>query len=367
FQALRPALINSGVFSYLCSDDEQKKLYHYFGSYPIHYYFIGYGAVPVVLGTLMVLLQPRTSFESPETHTTSLPPASKHEDDGIESVIEEEIEDVAAASQQFIRSRSRSASASSSATTTMTSSTASGSFVDADADLGVDVGGGQGVVADESTPLIARSTEGGVANSLLKNQLKSAEFWGVVVTTCVFMVRMNMYISSIREQLMDKPGTREDVDAIVETFNIALPAGGILSIPFVGALLDYTPSYFVFFCLWAVGIAFSVLGMVSDLQIQYASVFIFVFLRPLLYTSGNDFCAKTFGFKTFGRIYGLMNLMAGIVNLTQYAFLYIALDLMSGHFWLVNIIQTALIGLLIFFPIRLFFKARKEKRAGMEH
>lgn len=39
--------------------------------------------------------------------------------------------------------------------------------------------------------------------------------------------------------------------------------------------------------------------------------------RPFYYTAVSDYCAKIFGFQTFGKVYGLIICLAGLFNFLQ--------------------------------------------------
>ncbi|TPX60892.1 hypothetical protein PhCBS80983_g01431 [Powellomyces hirtus] len=201
----------------------------------------------------------------------------------------------------------------------------------------------------ETQPLLASSPAAPVVSTqdLFSKQLKSVEFWGITGTVCIMMLRLNFYISSVKEQAIDLAGTNNSstaIDNLLRFFNIALPAAGIISIPAIGYLLDNFAFSTSLAVLWGFGVAFGVLGLIHSIPLQYVTISIFVVMRPLLYTIGNDFCAKTFGFHTFGRLYGIMNGIAGVLNLLQYPLNYISLDLMGGKFWLSNGILLALAG-----------------------
>ncbi|KNC98613.1 uncharacterized protein SPPG_06294 [Spizellomyces punctatus DAOM BR117] len=217
-------------------------------------------------------------------------------------------------------------------------------------------GGESEIETDEGQPLLAPTVATENATELFWKQFKSPEFWGITSTICLFMLRLNFYISSIKEQLLDlsrTPADLDEVDRIVSYFNVALPLAGLVSIPAVGHLLDNFSFKISFVVLWIFGLSFGILSLVPNVPLQYLSVAIFVLKRPLLYTIGNDFCAKTFGFVTFGRLYGIMNVLAGLFSMLQYLFNYVALDLMNGHFWAVNLSLTVVTGLLLIFPIYL--------------
>jgi hypothetical protein len=75
--------------------------------------------------------------------------------------------------------------------------------------------------------------------------------------------------------------------------------------PIVGTLLDNFTTPVVVGVLVVTGCAIGVLQMVSNIYAQYTTVIIFAIYRPLFYTSVSDYCAKIFGFRTFGKVYGI--------------------------------------------------------------
>ncbi|KAJ1547688.1 hypothetical protein HK096_001179, partial [Nowakowskiella sp. JEL0078] len=63
---------------------------------------------------------------------------------------------------------------------------------------------------------------------LVFKQLTSSVFCGLAITIFVYMLFINTYISTIREQLVELAGGREtqEVENLLKFFNIALPVGG---------------------------------------------------------------------------------------------------------------------------------------------
>ena len=47
------------------------------------------------------------------------------------------------------------------------------------------------------------------------------------------------------------------------------------------------------------------------------NVVLFVIYRPFYYTAVSDYSAKVFGFQTFGKVYGLIICLAGVLNFVQ--------------------------------------------------
>ena len=63
--------------------------------------------------------------------------------------------------------------------------------------------------------------------------------------------------------------------------------------------------------------AVGIVGSLPYLWAAYLNVILFVLLRPLYYSAMSDYAAKVFGFATFGRVYGCIIALSGLVNLFQ--------------------------------------------------
>ncbi|GME91543.1 unnamed protein product [Ambrosiozyma monospora] len=100
-------------------------------------------------------------------------------------------------------------------------------------------------------------------------------------------------------------------------FDLALPIGGVLSIPFIGLLLDNFTTLTVLTVLLTISLTIGIFGMTTVLALQYIGIIILVVYRPFYYTCISDFCAKVFGFKTFGTVYGAITCFSGVCNLFQ--------------------------------------------------
>jgi hypothetical protein len=112
-------------------------------------------------------------------------------------------------------------------------------------------------------------------------------------------------------------GSIDLATAVNSFFDWALPLGGVLSTPFLGALLDNVSTPGVLLILVFVITAIGVIGSIPTLWAGYVNVILFVLLRPLYYSAMSDYATKVFGFATFGRVYGTIICFSGLVNLSQ--------------------------------------------------
>ena len=150
-------------------------------------------------------------------------------------------------------------------------------------------------------------------------QIRTPWFALITIFTVVQMTRINYFVATIYTQyahLLHSPSLAEHINHV---FDFALPLGGILSIPFIGLILDNTSTPFVLALLVTIASTIGLLGLLPYLWAAYANIALFVLYRPFYYTAVSDYAAKVFGFQTFGKVYGLIICMAGILNFTQSA------------------------------------------------
>ncbi|CAO2652511.1 Nn.00g007940.m01.CDS01 [Neocucurbitaria sp. VM-36] len=158
---------------------------------------------------------------------------------------------------------------------------------------------------------------GALHNKSAKDQMLTPWFILLTLLTVLQMVRMNYFIATIREQYIYMLKSVELATKINDFFDWALPLAGVLSTPFLGALLDNVSTPGVLLILVIVITAIGIIGSIPALWAGYVNVLLFVFLRPLYYSAMSDYATKVFGFATFGRVYGTIICFSGLVNLSQ--------------------------------------------------
>ena len=150
-------------------------------------------------------------------------------------------------------------------------------------------------------------------------QIKTPWFIFITLFTVVQMTRINYFVATIRTQYKYLLCSDQLAKTVNHVFDVALPVGGILSIPFIGLVLDNTSTTFCLGLLVTVATVIGILGLLPFLWAAYANIALFVLYRPLYYTAVSDYAAKVFGFHTFGKVYGLVICLAGLLNFSQSA------------------------------------------------
>ena len=148
-------------------------------------------------------------------------------------------------------------------------------------------------------------------------QIRSAWFLLITLFTIIQMTRINYFVATIRPQYEYLLKSYPKAVQVNSFFDVALPAGGVISVPFIGFILDNTSTPFVLFVLVTIAAVIGALGEIGAMWAAYANVCLFVVYRPLYYTAVSDYAAKVFGFATFGKVYGLIICLAGLFNFIQ--------------------------------------------------
>ncbi|KAK8030237.1 Protein FMP42 [Apiospora rasikravindrae] len=148
-------------------------------------------------------------------------------------------------------------------------------------------------------------------------QMLTPWFVLILLLTVLQMLRMNYFIATIRSQYRFMLGSDDVAEEINHFFDIALPIGGIAATPFIGLLLNNMSVATMLLVLSAYIAVIGVLNCLPFVWAGYATVICFVLFRPLYYSAVSDYATKVFGFATFGRIYGMLTCLSGVVNFSQ--------------------------------------------------
>jgi hypothetical protein len=177
------------------------------------------------------------------------------------------------------------------------------------------------------------------------SQLRTPWFTLITAFTILMMLRINYFVATLRSQytyLLHSPTQAAHINTI---FDICLPTGGLVSIPFIGTFLDKCQTRTVLAILVVVATAIGVLGCIEgSVDAAYANIALFVLYRPFYYTAVSDYAAKVFGFQTFGKVYGLIICLAGVGNFAQAGLDTITLRGFGGDPVPVNAGLTGLVG-----------------------
>ncbi|KAL6702504.1 hypothetical protein ACN47E_001594 [Coniothyrium glycines] len=150
-------------------------------------------------------------------------------------------------------------------------------------------------------------------------QVRTPWFIFITLFTVLQMTRINYFVATIRTQYTYLFHSLDKAVEINNFFDVALPVGGVISVPFIGLLLDNTSTTFTLSLLVIVATTIGILGVIPETWAAYGNIVLFVLYRPLYYTAVSDYSAKVFGFATFGKVYGLIICLAGLLNFSQSA------------------------------------------------
>ncbi|KAI0161477.1 major facilitator superfamily domain-containing protein [Xylariaceae sp. FL1272] len=172
--------------------------------------------------------------------------------------------------------------------------------------------------AQKEEDIHAASGVWGVLHGLpAHRQMLSPFFILILLLTIVTMQKMNFFIASIESQYRFLLGSDEHAEAINRFFGIALPLGGIVTTPFIGWLLNNMSVTALVGLLTGFSAAIGILNSLPYVWAGYATVIMFCVFRPLYYSAMSDYATKIFGFATFGRLYGAITCISGVLSFSQ--------------------------------------------------
>ncbi|KAG7810878.1 hypothetical protein KL921_002506 [Ogataea angusta] len=154
-------------------------------------------------------------------------------------------------------------------------------------------------------------------NKSLKEQMTSPWFTLMVCFATIQMLRVNYFVATIRSQMEYYFQDEAIAVQINKFFDVALPVGGVFAIPFIGVLLDNFKIVTVLSILLHISLLIGIFGMIPVQIVQYLGIVMLVVYRPFYYTAVSDYCAKVFGYQTFGTVYGSINCISGLFNVLQ--------------------------------------------------
>ena len=149
---------------------------------------------------------------------------------------------------------------------------------------------------------------------LVSQQLQLAWFVLMALFTTIQMLRINFFVATVKLQALYLYGDEAVAVRINQFFDLALPLGGLVLIPFIGVVLDNCTTLTTLAVLLTVSLAIGVLGLLAYLPATYFGIVLLVMYRPFYYTAVLAFCAKVFGFDTFGTVYGAIICILGVAN-----------------------------------------------------
>ncbi|KAK3328975.1 major facilitator superfamily domain-containing protein [Apodospora peruviana] len=199
-------------------------------------------------------------------------------------------------------------------------------------------------------------------------QITSPWFILICLFTVIQMTRINYFVATIRVQYEAILSSHEKAVELNNFFDLALPLGGIISIPFIGVVLDHTRTVTVLVLLVTCATTIGLFGIIPEMWAGYANICLFVLYRPFYYTAVSDYSAKVFGFRTFGTVYGTIICLSGLFNFSQSGLDFLFHKTFNGNPIPVNLMLLSA-GLAVGIAMVLFvgIKARTIKRQMLAH
>lgn len=116
---------------------------------------------------------------------------------------------------------------------------------------------------------------GALHGSSAFEQIKTPWFWLITMFTVVQMTRINYFVATIRPQYRYLLHSDHEAKTVNQIFDVLLPVGGVISVPFVGSILDRTTTPFTLACLVITATFIGILGVIPQMWAAIANIALF--------------------------------------------------------------------------------------------
>lgn len=232
------------------------------GNFSTRKFFLGYLVVPVFILVVQIFVMPATSYK---TVGELISVVEEHPDDVHES--DDDIEDEAVVQRLRDARRVHRESVISEITELLGSKDAAEQ------------------TKEEEKKKSASGVWGALHGQTAMDQIRSPWFILITLFTVLQMTRINYFVATIRTQYLYLLGDLDKAIQINNFFDVALPLGGVISVPFIGLILDNTSTIFSLSLLVIIATTIGILGIIPQMWAAYTNVILFVLYRPLYYTT----------------------------------------------------------------------------------
>ncbi|CAI5996280.1 unnamed protein product [Closterium sp. NIES-65] len=182
-----------------------------------------------------------------------------------------------------------------------------------------------------------------IYNADIAIQLRSPLFWVHVGVAAFYVLRSNVYIAAVNDQItfavhakaIHPPSTAAAVQHYIDAFNCLLPLGGCLSVPLAGWSIDslgLPPAFAITAALSLLSSLLLLLAPILPLDAMLLSFAAYSVARAFIYSTMAALIASLFGFRNFGRLYGLTRFIGAFAALLQYPLMRYGEEAMRGDF-----------------------------------
>lgn len=224
-------------------------------------FFLVYLVVPVFILVVQIFVMPASSYKTVGELVTQ----QEYEED--EHASDEEIEDEGTRQRLQAARRERRESVMSEITELLGSKK------------------GQKQIKKEAEKKNISGVWGALHGRTAGEQIRSPWFVLITLFTVVQMTRINYFVATIRPQYEYLLGSYEKAVAVNTFFDVALPLGGVIAVPFIGLVLDHFSTAVVLSILVSAATIIGIFGMIPTMWAAHINICLFVVYRPLYYTA----------------------------------------------------------------------------------
>lgn len=211
-----------------------------------------------------------------------------------------------------------------------------------------------------AVPQDASAASGTAPEPSMWPYVKEIRFVLTTLLMCIMNLKNGFYITTVSKQLEDVlPASH--AKPLITFYNVVYPIGGVASLPLSTYLLNRFRfrDDVIFGTVVVLGLLHAVLNLVPHAVPQYMAVVVFAVMRPLKWSSFNDFIGKHYPLQLLGRLMGFPNLFIGFVGLLLIACTWIVTHRLHDHVFWVAFALTCVEALALGVPLWMWCTRRR--------
>jgi MFS family permease len=200
-----------------------------------------------------------------------------------------------------------------------------------------------------------------IIRTSFRRQIIDKRFLTMVGVISLVLLRQEFYISSYPSRIRWLSKNDEStVNLATLLFSVLFPGLSIVYTPIIGVILDRLALIWCFLMASFVGLLFDIFAMIPVLWAQYVASVCLSLWHALTYSFLPAYYMDCFGYRHFGKLFGITFFTAAIVNLTQYGFNYVIQKSLQGNIFIIDYALISIGIITLVYCAILFYWRRQE-------
>lgn len=197
----------------------------------------------------------------------------------------------------------------------------------------------------------------------IRDKLFSGPYLLFLCWGSLYMLTKYYYLTNAYSEILWITGNSEHARMGAQVFSIMFPCGAVFA-PITSWLLDKRGISVSLAVMGLVSIIAGITSNIPNYPLQYFTITLVVFNRFFFFAAAPVLMQKLYGQRDFMALYGTSSFVGGVFNNLSYLLTYISKDLLHNNFLIVNAVTNGLCGIfaiILAISVQVWAKKAKEK------